>query len=1557
MSKTVRIRTTPNGNDSYLKVKLEQDFDFIEILSLKISQAEAYARFCSDYGVVVGRVIVNNGFGIPNAKVSIFVPLTDEDEEDSEIAGLYPFKNIDDKDSEGIRYNLLQGTSNTSDECFTPVGTFPTKREVIDNDTSLEIYDKYYKFTTTTNDAGDFMLFGVPTGSHVLNVDVDLSDIGVASQKPYDYISEGESQKRFESPTKFKSDKDLDKLIQIKSFKKGVNVQPFWGDKEQCDIGISRVDVDLKKRIVPSAIFMGSLFSDSEKNSINKNCRPRKDFGRICETDTGEGTIEMIRRTLDGGIERFDVEGGRVINEFGSWAYQVPMNLDVMVTDEFGNLVPSDDPNKGLPTRARVRFRISKDISGDEGRLRTTAKYLVPHNPIGSSNLDYNFDENTSDAHFRDFHWNKIYSVSNFIPRVQTTCVGNCSDNRNMTGIKDVDDCSGIKNPFPYNRVDTDFNPLFSILCLIINIITLIIYLINSTVISFVNIFIKFLNLFLKGICEIIFAFAKVICGLIKVLTLGTFNKDNCLENGCITGQYNSSSNTCPCESTLPYVPCITLDCDGQVYAPGCDCNPSTINSSSAAIGSGDNNPNGIGVTQLGCWAARTNASNGKNIQHWSTFGNSCGNTNTTGHVGHGTVGAGFSDCQSIKLAEALNMFELDFYNDWVNGTLYTYMLKYKKKKRGKQKFCDADCGSSDSDNGCDKSWFVDTCVDGSDDRNSVKSVTKQYIDEGFIKQVTTRLPNGDEVENLYYAPYASKVSYKLFATELVHLGSVFDCDWQGIPKIQQFLVPTTYKRPSYTDEYLIDDNGNNTNIKTSCGMTSTGGNGSTGLFFDIDCRGLVVGQIGGLSRCDSLKRICEWGVNIDEAQLDSNNQPTVNADCYIDDNDLNQPYAGRVRDIFYSLNKNDGAGKLNSWSGIPYGINTGFGIGLSTGNLNSTTIGQEYRIFRGTTNGQPYWTPTTGIAGGGYVQSKNSYYFYFGTMPGQSALDLMNRKYFTTCYTPKSNDFSINLVSLNNPTAPSVCDGEINITVIGGNAPYTYNWTGPNGYSNTQVSPLTGDLTNLCGGNYTLTVTDANGGTSTVTYTLNEPATFSCSVIATDATSNGGNGTITINAFGGISPYSYSINGAPYITMVGSSTQIQKPSGVWVVDVKDGTGTLTCTNPTTGVTINEPPTLSIQGLTTWADTECGQDNGTITLALNSSIGGTPPYTINISSSNSASNSSPSTIVPFSSSFTNLNSLLPGTYNITISDSQLPTPQVDTDSVVIGPSTSPTISYNGGWYCWSHPVQSQNIYPSFTVTANGGFTITSRVLNNTNNIVNTSIPPITQTFLAGTTTAVMTTLHKDSRYEFELVDDEGCDITVSADFRPGEGHVPSAPQKIEYIPEDYCWVNTNPDILPKFQVWVDGPFIIKRGSTVVYTETIGVANGTIITLPTIQATSTSAVYELIETTNNCSVQTTPINFTLQHPTSQLTISIALDGTVGCAGTFQSPTTITATVSGGWDSSYTYKWYRDGNILGTANQGAATATPTVPSTDCDTVWTCKVIDDKGCEKLSSSVTII
>ena len=85
--------------------------------------------------------------------------------------------------------------------------------------------------------------------------------------------------------------------------------------------------------------------------------------------------------TTDGLVEEFQIQGNRLIDSDGVWCYQIPMNLDFIGTDEYGNIVATDDPSKGIPTRTRVRFRISKQDNGDEGFSRHTAKYLVPMNP------------------------------------------------------------------------------------------------------------------------------------------------------------------------------------------------------------------------------------------------------------------------------------------------------------------------------------------------------------------------------------------------------------------------------------------------------------------------------------------------------------------------------------------------------------------------------------------------------------------------------------------------------------------------------------------------------------------------------------------------------------------------------------------------------------------------------------------------------------------------------------------------------------------------------------------------------------------------------------------------------------------------------------------------------------------------------------------------------------------------------------------------------------------------------------------------------------------------
>ncbi|OFZ10181.1 MAG: hypothetical protein A3D92_15155 [Bacteroidetes bacterium RIFCSPHIGHO2_02_FULL_44_7] len=59
--------------------------------------------------------------------------------------------------------------------------------------------------------------------------------------------------------------------------------------------------------------------------------------------------------------------------------------------------------------------------------------------------------------------------------------------------------------------------------------------------------------------------------------------------------------------------------------------------------------------------------------------------------------------------------------------------------------------------------------------------------------------------------------------------------------------------------------------------------------------------------------------------------------------------------------------------------------------------------------------------------------------------------------------------------------NGAVNLTVFGGTSPFTYAWSGPGSFSAT-----TEDISGLAGGTYTVTVTDANGCTTTTNFTVN---------------------------------------------------------------------------------------------------------------------------------------------------------------------------------------------------------------------------------------------------------------------------------------------------------------------------------------------------------------------------------------------------------------------------------------------------------------------------------------
>ena len=104
--KSYRIRTKV-GEDTKIHVKLDQDYDTLELMSLEINQENAYKYHTSNYGVIAGRVLANESFGVPNAKVSVFINIDNNDINDVVKSVLYPYNATYSKNKDGVRYNLL----------------------------------------------------------------------------------------------------------------------------------------------------------------------------------------------------------------------------------------------------------------------------------------------------------------------------------------------------------------------------------------------------------------------------------------------------------------------------------------------------------------------------------------------------------------------------------------------------------------------------------------------------------------------------------------------------------------------------------------------------------------------------------------------------------------------------------------------------------------------------------------------------------------------------------------------------------------------------------------------------------------------------------------------------------------------------------------------------------------------------------------------------------------------------------------------------------------------------------------------------------------------------------------------------------------------------------------------------------------------------------------------------------------------------------------------------------------------------------------------------------
>ncbi|MBE2208982.1 MAG: SprB repeat-containing protein, partial [Saprospiraceae bacterium] len=219
---------------------------------------------------------------------------------------------------------------------------------------------------------------------------------------------------------------------------------------------------------------------------------------------------------------------------------------------------------------------------------------------------------------------------------------------------------------------------------------------------------------------------------------------------------------------------------------------------------------------------------------------------------------------------------------------------------------------------------------------------------------------------------------------------------------------------------------------------------------------------------------------------------------------------------------------------------------------------------------------------------------------------------------------------------------GLIEIAVTGA-GPFNYAWT--NGVS---TGPR---AQNLNAGNYTVTVTDANGCTATRSFTIGlEPGPAILLISQTNDVCGQGIGSIRIRSSEGLAPLTFSWSHNPSLN---SDWPTGLSAGHYSVTVTDANG---CT-ATSQYTITETPGPALQ-VNNVQTAFCGNQVGSVNVQP---LGGTAPYNY-VWSHNAGLNSA------FAGN------LLPGTYSVTVTDANGCTA---TATATVGSTTSPVLTLIG----------------------------------------------------------------------------------------------------------------------------------------------------------------------------------------------------------------------------------------------------------------------------------------
>ncbi len=316
-----------------------------------------------------------------------------------------------------------------------------------------------------------------------------------------------------------------------------------------------------------------------------------------------------------------------------------------------------------------------------------------------------------------------------------------------------------------------------------------------------------------------------------------------------------------------------------------------------------------------------------------------------------------------------------------------------------------------------------------------------------------------------------------------------------------------------------------------------------------------------------------------------------------------------------------------------------------------ATCLGNNGSITVDVTGGGAPYTWNTGLSSG---SSFTEPFTISGLIPLQYCVTVTNANGCTTfaCVTVSQP----NGIAASATATPATCNasnGTITVDVTGGTAPYT--WTGA-GNGTAQNEPFT--VSGLAGGNYCITVTDANGCTAVAcaNVTTSGAITVAATVVPTPCGITAS--TVQVNVSGGSLPYAYN-----WTNSNGGSGQLGgiNMQAFVITNLAAGTISITVTDANgcsavTSVIVTQFQALSISATATGPG--CGGTTGSATIDVTAG-GNSGPYTYNWVSGSNVGNGT-----AVSEPFT-VSGLAPGLYSFTVKNAFNCTA---TTSVVVPPS-------------------------------------------------------------------------------------------------------------------------------------------------------------------------------------------------------------------------------------------------------------------------------------------------